>query len=285
MPAPYRLEPLDVVAPLRILGLTASPRGLPELDVQREQEHLSAALARPVDDGLIELHWVQEATWESVHDELLNGQWHVVHFIGHGDYDVDTDQGRLAFVGPDGRKDMVEADRLAALLGEAEPTPRLAVLNSCSSGEEGTRDLFSGTAAALVRSGISAVAAMQFTISDLAALRFARGFYTALARGRDITAALRAGRIEILGTPRSLEWVTPVLYLRGDNLDCSTFTRRISPAKGGRSLFRRGTSVPVLSRWLTAWSMRYTSTTKSSGLIRPIETRRIAGMYWERRWD
>jgi WD40 repeat protein len=28
---------------------------------------------------------------------------------------------------------------------------------------------------------------------------------------------LRAGRIEILGTPRSLEWVTPVLYLRGDN--------------------------------------------------------------------
>lgn len=217
VPAPYRLEPLDVVAPLRVLGLVASPRGLPELDVQREQEYLSAALARPVEDGLIELHWVQEATWESVHDELLNGRWHVVHFIGHGDYDVDTDQGRLAFVGPDGRKDMVEADRLAALLGEAEPAPRLAVLNSCSSGEEGTRDLFSGTAAALVRSGISAVAAMQFTISDLAALRFARGFYTALGRGRDITAALRAGRIEILGTRRSLEWVTPVLYLRGDN--------------------------------------------------------------------
>lgn len=30
------------------------------------------------------------------------------------------------------------------------------VLNSCSSGEEGTRDLFSGTAAALVQSGVSA---------------------------------------------------------------------------------------------------------------------------------
>lgn len=30
VPAPYTLDPLEVVAPLRILGLTASPRGLPE---------------------------------------------------------------------------------------------------------------------------------------------------------------------------------------------------------------------------------------------------------------
>lgn len=217
VPAPYSLEPLDVVAPLRILGLTASPRGLPELDVEAEEEFLSKALARPIEEGLIELHWLHQARWDGVHDMLISGRWHVVHFIGHGDYDVDTEQGVIALVGHDGRKDLVDAERLAALLGEAEPTPRLVVLNSCSSGEEGTQDLFSGTAAALVRSGISAVAAMQFTISDAAALRFAHGFYTALARGRDIAAAVRAGRIEILGTPRSLEWVTPVLYLRGDN--------------------------------------------------------------------
>ncbi|WP_435984123.1 CHAT domain-containing WD40 repeat protein [Terrabacter sp. LjRoot27] len=217
VPAPYTLDPLEVVAPLRILGLTASPRGLPELDVEAEQEHLSTALARPIEDGLIEIQWLRQATWDRVHDLLLSGQWHVVHFVGHGDYDVEAEQGVIALVGPDGRKDLVDAERLATLLGEAEPTPRLVVLNSCSSGEAGSQDLFSGTAAALVRSGISAVAAMQFTISDDAALRFARGFYTALAHGRDIASAIRAGRIEILGAPRSLEWVTPVLYLRGDN--------------------------------------------------------------------
>ena len=70
---------------------------------------------------------------------------------------------------------------LADLLDEAEPTPRLVVLNSCQSGAGGTTDLFSGTAAALAHSGIRAVAAMQFSISDAAALAFARGFYTALA--------------------------------------------------------------------------------------------------------
>ena len=54
------------------------------------------------------------------------------------------------------------------------------MLNSCSSGQGGATDLFSGTAAALVRSGISAVTATQFPISDRAAVAFPYGFYTAL---------------------------------------------------------------------------------------------------------
>ncbi len=141
----------------------------------------------------------------------------MLHFIGHGTYDADTDEGVLAFVGRDGRADYVTASSLADLLDEAEPTPRLVVLNSCQSGAGGTTDLFSGTAAAFAHSGIRAVAAMQFSISDIAALAFASGFYTALAYGRGIDEAVRSGRIGILGIGRgTLEWVTPVLYLRGE---------------------------------------------------------------------
>jgi hypothetical protein len=148
---------------------------------------------------------------------LLERAWHVLHFVGHGGYDTDTDEGVLAFVGRDGRADLVSASALADLLDEAEPTPRLVVLNSCQSAAGGTTDLFSGTAAALAHSGIRAVAAMQFSISDTAALAFARGFYTALAYSRGIDEAVRSGRIGILGLGRgTLEWVTPVLYLRGD---------------------------------------------------------------------
>jgi tetratricopeptide (TPR) repeat protein len=214
--APYTAEPLEVQPPLRVLGLIASPRDLPSLDVDAEKHRLAEALADPIAQGLIDVTWVSAATWPAVHAQLLAGQWHVLHFVGHGTYDTAADEGRLALVGADGRADLVEASRLADLLGEAQPTPRLVVLNSCSSGQVGTNDLFSGTAAALVRSGISAVAAMQFTISDDAAIAFARGFYTALARGRDVDEAVRSGRISILGAPRSLEWVTPVLYLRGE---------------------------------------------------------------------
>jgi tetratricopeptide (TPR) repeat protein len=213
--APYTAEPLAVPPPLRILGVVASPRGLSGLDAEAEQAHLAEALAVPVADGLVEVTWAPEATWHGVQGQLLAGQWHVLHFVGHGDYDAGTDEGVIFLAGPDGRADRVEAGRLADLLGEARPTPRLVVLNSCSSGQAGTDYLFSGTAAALVRSGISAVAAMQFAISDDAAIAFARGFYTAIVNGRDIDEAARSGRISILGVPRSLEWVTPVLYVRG----------------------------------------------------------------------
>jgi CHAT domain len=212
-------EPLVVRPPLRVLGVVASPRGRPVLDVAAEQEHLSTALATPIAEHLIELEWLAQATWDGVHEKLLSNQWHVLHFIGHGDYDPTSDQGVIAFVGEDDRADLVEAEPLADLLHEARPMPRLVVLNSCSSGEQGTQDLFSGTAAALVRSGISAVAAMQFTVSDPAAIRFARGFYTVIAHGSNVDDATRSGRIAILRVPHSLEWVTPVLYVRGENTE------------------------------------------------------------------
>lgn len=222
--APYTADPVEVRPPLRILGLVASPRGLAPLDVEAEKGHLEQALAEPVAEGLVELVWVPEATWEAVHARLLAGEWHVLHFVGHGDYDTETDEGVLALVGSDGRADLVDAGRIADLLGEAQPTPQLVVLNSCSSGQAGVNDLFSGTAAALARCGISAVAAMQFTISDTAAIAFTQGFYTAIAHGRDVDEAARSGRISILGMPRSLEWVTPVLYVRGQARQLFTLT-------------------------------------------------------------
>jgi outer membrane protein assembly factor BamB len=215
VPAPYTADPVEVRPPLRILGLVSSPRGLPLLDVEAEKDHLAKALAEPMAEGLVEVVWIPEATWEGVHAQLLAGEWHVLHFVGHGDYDVRTDEGFLALVGADGRADLVDARRLADLLGEAQPTPQLVVMNSCSSGQTGVNDLFSGTAATLARCGVSAVAAMQFSISDAAAIAFARGFYTAIAHGRDVDEAARSGRISILGAHGSLEWVTPVLYVRG----------------------------------------------------------------------
>ena len=208
---------LTITPPLRVLGMISSPRGLPMLDVELERARLEDALGPHIADGRVELSWLDDLTWDGLHAKLLAGTWHVLHFIGHGAYDTATDEGVLAFVGHDGRADHVTASALADLLDEAEPTPRLVVLNSCQSGAGGPTDLFSGTAAALAHSGIHAVAAMQFSISDTAALAFSRGFYTALAHNRGIDEAVRSGRIGILGAGRgTLEWVTPVLYLRGD---------------------------------------------------------------------
>jgi tetratricopeptide (TPR) repeat protein len=231
VPAPFTPQALDVAPPLRVLGLVSSPRGMPALDVAAEQQRLSEALATPIAEGLIDLEWLAQASWNGVQEKLLSNHWHVLHFIGHGDYDVASDQGVIALVGENDRANLVEAEQLADLLNEARPTPRLVVLNSCSSGEQGTQDLFSSTAAALVRSGISAVAAMQFTVSDTAAIAFARGFYTAIAHGRSVDDASRSGRISMAGTRSSLEWVTPVLYVRGESTQLFNLPTHPPPAE------------------------------------------------------
>ena len=208
--------PLEVTGPLRILGVISAPRGLATLDLQREREHLQRAVVGLTGRGLAEVRWLPAATWAGLHEMLLDGPWHVLHFIGHGDFDPERDEGVLALEREDGRADLVQANRFVDLLRQARPMPRLVVLNSCSGATASTMDLFSGTAAALARGGAAAVTAMQHAISDSAAVAFARGFYASLARSRSVDEAVSAGRIAILGTgSQTLEWITPVLYLRG----------------------------------------------------------------------
>jgi hypothetical protein len=225
--------PLPVRPPLRILGIVSSPRGLQALDVEKEQENLASALSRPMSQGLVEVHWVPRATWADLHDLLLEGPWHVVHYIGHGGFDPVRDEGVLTLVAENGRAQHVAAHRLVDLLRQAAPMPRLVVLNSCSSAQASVTDLFSGTSAALVRGGISAVAAMQYAISDQSAIAFARGFYTAIARGRGVDEAVSNGRVAILGTSdHTLEWLTPVLHLRGRDAQLFSVPLEIRRAPG-----------------------------------------------------
>ena len=210
--------PLPVRPPLRILGVVSAPRGLPALDTGKEQDQLTRALAPLARAGLAEVHWAPAATWAALHNMLLGGNWHVVHFIGHGGLDPVADEGFLALTREDGHADLVSARRLVNLLRQARPMPRLVVLNSCSGAAATGHDLFAGTAAALVRGGVTAVAAMQYAITDPAAAAFTQGFYAATAHGRGVDDAISSGRVAIIGTSdQTLEWVTPVLYLRGED--------------------------------------------------------------------
>ena len=244
VPVASAAAPLMVDPPLRILGVVSSPRGLPMLDVGREQELLEGAVARLAGEGLVEVVWAPSAAWADLQDVLLGGRWHLLHFIGHGDFDPDRDEGVLALTGADGRADLVEASRLVDLLRQARPLPRLVVLNSCSGAATGPTDLFSGTAAALVRGGVSAVAAMQYEISDPAAVAFARGFYRAIAHGRGVDEAVSSGRAMILGlSGRTLEWMTPVLYLRGH--DSHLFTLPAARSSVSQSIRRGSEDTPT----------------------------------------
>jgi tetratricopeptide (TPR) repeat protein len=214
-------RPLEVRPPLRVLGMVAAPRDKQRLDVEGEKHRLTTALG-----GLgarVQLNWVQGGSWADLQGELVSSTWHVVHFIGHGGFDVHRGEGVLALEGDGGASDLVGAERFSQLLTTQVPPPQLVVLNSCAGAQAAADDLFSSTAASLVRAGVSASVAMQFAVSDPAAKAFAAGFYQAIAHNHSVADAVRIGRIGIRGTSEdTLEWVTPALYLRG--ADAPLFT-------------------------------------------------------------
>jgi WD40 repeat protein len=211
--APEPVRPLTVTGPLRVLGMTALPGDLAALDADTEQRRLEQLMAPLQERGLITVDWVPGQSWEAAQDALYAG-CQVFHFIGHGGFDPDRGEGVIAFADERGRRQLVRASSLAELLSVANPTPRLVVLNSCQTGAGTDTDVFSSTAATLVRT-VPAVTAMQFAVTDDAAAVFSRAFYQALVHNRGVDEAVRAGRIALTGwNPDTLEWVTPVLYLR-----------------------------------------------------------------------
>jgi CHAT domain/WD domain, G-beta repeat len=208
------LQPLRVAAPLRILGMVTRPGDQHALDAEEEQQRLRTALAGLQREGLVELGWVAGQTYRDLEDALDEGPWHVFHFVGHGGYDRVADEGTLALADETGRTHPVGADDISRLLAEHYPL-RLVVFNACDTGRGSASDAFSSTAAALIRREIAAVVAMQFEITDSAAIRFAQTFYQNMAKRRPVDdSVMRARRALRLAKKDTLEWGTPVLYLR-----------------------------------------------------------------------
>lgn len=211
---PQPVQPLFVTPPLRILGMIASPRDLPALDVARERQRLEAAVRTLQADGLVNLTWLEGQTWSDLQRALRSGPWHIFHFIGHGGFDRQTDEGMVALADENGVTHFLRATELARLLADHHSL-RLVLLNSCEGARSSERDIFSSTAAILVRRGIPAVLAMQYEITDRAAIEFTRTFYEALATKLPIDAAVTEARKAIsLAVTNSIEWGTPVLYMR-----------------------------------------------------------------------
>ena len=208
------VRPLAVKPPLRVLGMVVSPNDLDPLDVETERQRLDRALAPLQERGLVHLHWLEGGTWRDLQRCLRQEQWHIFHFVGHGAYDAQRDEGIVAFADRDGNSRHLTATELARLLTD-HSTLRLALLNSCEGARAGELDLLSSTAATLVRRGLPAVLAMQYDITDRAAIQLSESFYEALADGLPVDAALAEARKAIsLGVANSLEWGTPALFMR-----------------------------------------------------------------------
>lgn len=211
---PQPIQPLTIEPPLHILGMIASPSDLPLLDVQREKQRVEEALKSLKERGLVDIIWMEGQTWENLQQTMRIGTWHIFHFIGHGGFDRNTDEGLIALADKDGQTFHLSATQLGRFLA-GHSHLRLVLLNSCEGALGSKRDIFSSTASILVRRGIPAVLAMQYEITDKAAIEFARAFYLALSDGMPVDAAVAEARIAIsVALTNTIEWGTPVLFMR-----------------------------------------------------------------------
>jgi tetratricopeptide (TPR) repeat protein len=239
LPLPHQLPEKG---PLRVLVVTASPRGYPPVSSEQEAKEIAQELGRHRMSlrealgfvgrhlfrvhslrglyqrlrhrNLVEIDVLPHATRQKLQDRMIearsaNQGYHVVHFIGHGQ--ADESGGRLLLEAEDGGADPVQAEEFAEIT--AEPTVNLVVLNACETAAAAS--LFQGVAQATLQRKVPAVIGMQVPFLDREAVEFAREFYGAWAAGEPIEAALAYARRLISAETRgaAADWGIPVLYM------------------------------------------------------------------------
>ncbi|MGQ0570721.1 MAG: CHAT domain-containing protein [Armatimonadota bacterium] len=210
---PERIQPLLVTPPLRVLVMISSPLDYPELDVEGEWAKLRQSLSSLEQRGLVFVERLPEPRLSALQKQLRLADYHVFHFIGHGGFDQNAQDGVLVLEDAGKRGRPVSGQDLGLLLHD-HWSIRMAVLNACEGARTSRTDPFAGTAQSLVQQGLAAVIAMQFEITDEAAIAFAHEFYGAVADGYPVDAAVAEARKAIFAQDNGLEWGTPVLYLR-----------------------------------------------------------------------
>jgi hypothetical protein len=227
MPAPPR--PFPINPPLRILALIPTPNDVAGLSSEEEWGKLASALGDLASRGMVEADRLESGTLAALQRPLRQRDYHVLHFVGHGYYDEDAQDGALALEGPNHKTRLVTGRDLGLMI-RGHRSLRLVVLNACEGARSARDDPFGGVAQALVRQGIPAVIAMQFEISDPAAVVFSQAFYQAIGDGLPVDLAMVEARRAMFAEGHEVEWATPVLYLRSP--DGRVFTRgRLSEAR------------------------------------------------------
>jgi len=231
---PEATTALPAAPPWRLLYVAARPQDLAGLPDDVERLAVWNALQSLAEAGRLALDRLEPPTYDALLERMAGTDYHVIHFDGHGVFARRCPQcatmhyphlatcqscgtslegapplGYLAFENSAGDADYVSTEDMENLLLGSEV--RLVLLSACQSSVVRGESLFGGLGPGLVRAGVPAVVAMQFSLPVGSAVRFAQGFYAALAQGESVPRAAAQGRQRLF---RDKTWFTPTLYLR-----------------------------------------------------------------------
>jgi tetratricopeptide (TPR) repeat protein len=217
---------MGVRGPLRILGMISDPATdeWPSLNVAKERDRINKGIDKLQREGRVDFQWVSGGTGKDLMNKLLEQEWHIFHFIGHGGveprresvgYGSPFDQsGFIVMVDEDRKPTKKFASDLAMMLANAKKSLRLVVLNCCESAKVNVGERFGNPAIGLMHQGwLPAVVAMQFPVTDRAAINMSEGFYTALANNAPVDDAVTNAR-RFIQLQSKVEFGIPVLYMR-----------------------------------------------------------------------
>ena len=234
---PKPITSLQVDGPLRILVIIASPVNYPDLNRESQAAELKAAFSGSQAEGVMEVEFLLHATYAGLMRRLRSSEFHILHYLGFSAFDAETQQAVLLFEEENGMARKVSGDGLGGLLLREDlgritkgvPALRLVLINDCESSTGPAKNFAVGVATSLVRAGIPAALAMQYSLPDSVARTFAAEFYNAIVRTLPIDAAAAEGRVAIkaeieAGDERPArdeampgEWGAPVLFMHAED--------------------------------------------------------------------
>lgn len=220
---PLASEGLDV--PARLVSLLPEPKGQKKLSGAKEWKRIGEHLEELAEDGTVQLESLQPASLQRLGERIDEGRCDVLHIVAHGGVGDRGANGVLHLEDAEGNLNVVSGTELARVL-EQRQKPRLVVINACHGARSSFDDAFDGLAQHLLSRGVMVIVAMRTSISDGAAVSFATVFYERLATGATLEAALIEARRSLSVGKYRMEWATPVLYMRDENLQL--FAQRAS---------------------------------------------------------
>ena len=221
-----RVRPFDLL--VRILMAVSRPEGdgVGFIDPRSSAEPLLDAVAT-LGEG-VEVEFLRPPTVANLTVRLRDRKAppvHVLHFDGHGVYDPGVGLGFLLFEDDARKPDLVDAERLGALLNDCGVP--LVVLDACQTATPDERNPFGSVAARLIESGVGGVVAMNYSVLVPTARALTGSFYRGLAAGESVAASLDAARLALLADTKRFtlhrpgdveetihlqDWFVPALY-------------------------------------------------------------------------
>lgn len=220
--------------PLKILVAISNSPDLASIDEAAFWGRMVEATQDLVDIGQVQIHLLPKpVTLENLDAELRKG-YHILHFVGHGEYLAETDRAGNKWEEKDRaliwlrrestKKNYVLATDFAAMIGRGiqnvqnlgKPFLRMVTLTSCQSAVGGLLDAHSSLAQQLGQQGLPAVLAMQDQVGMKPALEFTTCFYRQLLVHGLVDLAANEARQALL-TAQSGDAHVPVIFSRLKN--------------------------------------------------------------------